>query len=179
MAHLRPFEPSDSIEAITLLLHRAYASLGSMGLNYTAVDQSPDVTAMRIRRGTCYVATDGADFVGTIVAQPTQAESECFHYTQPGVACVNQFAVAPEYQCKGLGSKLLLCAEFWARKNGFLHLAVDTAEPATHLIEFYNRRGYRHVDWVQWSGKTYRSVVLRKSLDDITDQCSPFRNQNG
>jgi GNAT superfamily N-acetyltransferase len=169
MPHIRPFEPSDSIEAITVLLHRAYASLGGMGLNYTAVDQSPDVTANRIRCGTCYVATEGSNFVGTIVVQPTHTESECSYFTQPGVACANQFAVAPEFQSKRLGSELLLCAEIWARENGFSHLAVDTAEPATHLIEFYNRRGYRHVDWVQWSGKKYRSVVLSKALDDISE----------
>lgn len=179
MAHLRPFEPSDSIEAITVLLHRAYAPLGEMGLNYTAVTQSPDVTAARIRRGTCYVATDGADFVGTIVVQPTHVESECYYLTTPGVACANQFAVAPEYQRKGLGSKLLLCAEIWARENGFLHLAVDMAESVTSLIEFYKRRGYRHADWVQWRGKKYRSVVLTKALDDIADRHSQFRIQNG
>jgi len=45
---LRPLAPSDSIVELTLLLHRAYARLGAMGLNYTAVDQSPDVTARRL-----------------------------------------------------------------------------------------------------------------------------------
>jgi GNAT superfamily N-acetyltransferase len=152
--------------------------LGDIGLNYTAVDQSSDVTANRIRRGTCYVATVGSNFIGTIVVQPTNTESECFYFTQPGVACANQFAVAPEYQRNGFGSGLLLCAEIWARENGFSHLAVDTAEPATHLIEFYNRRGYHHVDWVQWTGKNYRSVVLSKALDDIADQRTQFRIEN-
>ncbi len=167
MPHIRLIDPSDSIEAITLLLHRAYAYLERMGLNYTAVDQSPEVTANRIRRGICYVATDGSNFVGTIIVQPTHDKSECYYLTQSGIACANQFAVAPEFQNKGLGSKLLMCAETWARKNGFSHLAVDTAEPATRVIEFYNRRGYHHVDWVQWTGKKYRSVVLSKALDDF------------
>jgi GNAT superfamily N-acetyltransferase len=168
MPYIRPFEPSDSIEDITLLLHRAYAHLGAMGLNYTAVDQSPEVTANRIRRGTCYVATEGSNFVGTIVAQPTHTESECSYFTQPGVACANQLAVAPEFQNKGLGSELLLCAENWALVNGFFRLAVDTAESATRLVEFYERRDYYRVGWVQWSGKRYRSIVLSKTLDNLT-----------
>jgi hypothetical protein len=32
-------DPNDSFEELTGLLHRAYASLGAMGFNYTAVDQ--------------------------------------------------------------------------------------------------------------------------------------------
>ena len=59
---------------------------------------------------------------------------------------------------------LLAKAESWALENGFRELAMDTAEQATHLIELYSRLGYRHVGWVQWSGKVYRSVVLSKQL---------------
>ena len=55
MPHIRPFEESDSIAELTALLHRAYAHLRNMGLNYTAVDQTPEVTARRIRGGNCFV----------------------------------------------------------------------------------------------------------------------------
>ena len=37
-AVLRPFAATDSLVALTTLLHRAYARLGAMGLNFTAVD---------------------------------------------------------------------------------------------------------------------------------------------
>jgi hypothetical protein len=57
---------------------------------------------------------------------------------------------------------------------GLNHTAVDQpdsvtqrraeAEPATHLIDWYMRRGHRAVDHVQWLGKTYRSVALSKPL---------------
>jgi hypothetical protein len=45
-----------------------------------------------------------------------------------------------------------------------MELAMDTAEQATHLVELYTRLGYRHVGWVQWPGKVYRSVVLSKPV---------------
>jgi hypothetical protein len=51
MLKIRPFSSTDSIVEITVLLHRAYARLGQMGLNYTAVDQSTDVTAKRMSGG--------------------------------------------------------------------------------------------------------------------------------
>ena len=164
MLQTRPFRESDSITELTSLLHRAYARLGDMGLNYTAVDQAPEVTAQRIRGGNCFVVADGAKLVGTIVAQPTYAKNDCEYFTRPGVAAAHQFAVDPARQGAGIGRMLLQRAEQWARDAGFSELAMDTAEQATHLIELYARLGYRHVGWVQWPGKVYRSVVLAKPL---------------
>ena len=163
MLKIRQFQESDSITELTSLLHRAYARLGAMGLNYTAVDQTPEVTAKRIRGGNCFVVASGSKLVGTSVAQPTYAENECEYFTRPGVAA-HQFAVDPEHQGAGIGRMLLQRAEQWAKESGFAELAMDTAEQATHLIELYARRGYRHVGWVQWPGKVYRSVVLSKRL---------------
>jgi GNAT superfamily N-acetyltransferase len=167
MLLIRQFQESDSIDELTSLLHRAYARLGKMGLNYTAVDQSPAVTAKRIRGGHCFVVTAGPKLVGTIVAQPTYAKNDCAYFTRPGVAAAHQFGVDPEHQGLGIGRMLLQRAEQWARESGFAELAMDTAEPATHLVELYTRLGYRRVDWVQWPGKVYRSVVLSKRL--VTD----------
>lgn len=163
-AIIRPLTPDDSIEVLTDLIHRAYAPLGAMGLNYTAVDQSAEITAQRASRGICFVAIRGREIIGTLVVQPPDPESECRYFSRPGVASVRQFAVAPERQGTGVGSNLLAKAESWARDQGYSEVAMDTAEPATHLVELYGRRGYLFVDWVQWPGKTYRSVVLSKSL---------------
>ena len=164
MLSIRLFEPSDSTAALTSLLHRAYASLGNMGFNYTAVDQTPEVTAKRIHGGTCYVATLGSELVGTIVVQPTYEKNHCEYFTRSGVACAHQFGVEPAHQGKGIGRMLLQRAEQCAQQAGFVELAMDTAEPATHLVEFYGRLGYRPVSSVQWSGKVYRSVVLSEVL---------------
>jgi len=164
MPQVRPLAESDSIDELTGLLHRAYARLGQLGLNYTAVDQSAEVTAQRIRGGACYVATLDDALVGTIVVQPTYAENACEYFTRPGVAAAHQFAVEPARQSLGIGRMLLARAEAWAHANGFRELAMDTAEQATHLIDLYARLGYRHAGWVQWPGKVYRSVVLSKRL---------------
>jgi hypothetical protein len=57
-----------------------------------------------------------------------------------------------------------LRAEQWTREAGYSELALDTAEQATHLTEFYHRRGYRWISTIQWPGKTYRSVILSKPV---------------
>ena len=167
MPQVRLFCESDSIADLTSLLHRAYARLGKLGLNYTAVDQTTEITAKRIRGGTCYVATLANALVGTIVVQPTYSKNECEYFTRLGVAAAHQFAVEPARQSLGIGRMLLAKAESWASENGFHELAMDTAEQATHLIELYAKLGYRPVGWVQWSGKVYRSVVLSKRLQPV------------
>ena len=161
---IRPLETTDSIGELTSLLHRAYARLGQMGLNYTAVDQTPEVTSSRIRGSHCFVVTAAHKLVGTIVVQPTYRQSACEYFMRLGVAAAHQFAVDPDYQGSGIGRMLLQRAEQWATAAGFAELAIDTAEPAKHLVGLYTRLGYRQVGRVQWPGKVYRSVVLSKSL---------------
>jgi hypothetical protein len=53
---IRLLEQRDSLDALTVLLHRAYGELGAMGFRYKAVDQSVSITRARIADGECYVA---------------------------------------------------------------------------------------------------------------------------
>lgn len=164
MLKIRSLVSTDSIAELTELLHRAYATLGSMGLNYTAVDQTAEITAQRIAGGQCYIAEWSGAIAGTVVVKPTYQANECAYFTKPGVAAVHQFGVEPALQSKGIGRALLSACERWAVEHGFRELAMDTAEQAHHLIALYTRLGYRHVDFVQWPGKVYRSVVLSKEM---------------
>lgn len=161
----RPLQASDSLSALTDLLHRAYAELGAMGLNYTAVDQSAEVTAQRLRGGQCFVVEAEGRLVGTVLVKPTDVDSECAYYATPGVASLRQFGVDPAWRGRGIGLRLVESCEAWARSQGFRALALDTARPATHLVALYAKLGYRTVGAVQWTGKTYESVVMAKGLD--------------
>jgi len=164
MLTVRTLSSNDSVVALTQLLHRAYARLGAMGLNYTAVDQTPEVTAKRIEGGQCYIAGWSGSLAGTIVVKPTYQTNDCEYFTKPGVAAVHQFGVEPSLQGKGIGKALLGMLETWARERGFREIAMDTAEQASHLLSLYSSLGYKHVGFVRWPGKVYRSVVLSKAL---------------
>jgi GNAT superfamily N-acetyltransferase len=166
MLSIRPFRESDSFEALTLLLNRAYAELGEMRLNYTAVDQSAAVTAQRIENGQCFIAEWDGGLVGTALVKPTDVRSECAYFTRAGVASLRQFGVYPNFRRRGIGLQLIQSCEDWARAHGFRELALDTAKPAKHLVSLYTRLGYTPVGVVQWPGKVYESVVLSKVLDD-------------
>ena len=56
MPTIRPLHPTDSLDALTALLHAAYASLAAQGWNFTAVDQSVATTRERLAGAQAFVA---------------------------------------------------------------------------------------------------------------------------
>lgn len=164
MAEFRRLGSGDSWEELTGLLHRAYAALGAMGFNYTAVDQPVERTRERASDGECYVAVEGKRIVATATFGLVETMRRPPEYARPGMAYFTQFAVEPEFQGTGLGSRLLRHVENKARERRAAEIALDTAEGATHLVRYYASRGYTPAGHVKRAGKSYRSVVLRKPL---------------
>lgn len=159
---LRRLSVSDSPYELTAMLHRAFSHLGQMGLNCTCVDQSVEVTRERSGKGKCYVAVSDGRIAGTITVCRPDPGSKSVWYHRRSVASVHQLGVDPEFQGRGLGTALLGFAENWTRAQGYQELALDTAQPARHLLAFYKGRGYRIVESVRFPGKRYRSVILSK-----------------
>lgn len=155
--------PEDAPE-LTSLLHQAYANLGAQGLNYTAVDQSVETTISRCEGGRCWAAESENRLVGTIKLNEPDPEDDLFAYRDPEVGIINQFGVLPTFQGCGIGKALHDQAEIEAKRWGKSALVLDTADSARDLIAYYERLGYTVNGSVQWPGKTYRSVLMRKSL---------------
>lgn len=173
---IRPLLPSDSLEALTHLLHAAYASLAAQGWNFTAVDQPVEVTRERLAGAQAFVAAQHGRLVGTVAVRGPKPAGEAYIadpppplYTTPGTAILSQLGVHPDCRGQGLAEALIEAAEAWARAQGFGQIALDTAEPAAALRARYARRGYAEVGAVQWTGKTYRSVLMRKPLGGPAD----------
>jgi GNAT superfamily N-acetyltransferase len=161
---LRPLGEGDSLDELTAMLHRAFSRLGAMGLNCTCVDQSVAMTRERIEKGACYVAVCGGRLVGTITLYAPGPNAKIAWYRRQAVASVHQLAVDPDFQDRGLGTDLLTFAEGWAREHGFRELALDTPQPAKHLVGFYISCGYRPVESATFPGKRYQSVVMSKGV---------------
>jgi GNAT superfamily N-acetyltransferase len=160
---LRRFDPArDSYEALTAMLHRAFARLGEQGLNCTCVDQNADVTRSRATRGDCYVAVCDGHIVGTVTLYAPDRESPCELYQRDDVASMRQFAVEPAWQSRGVGTMILAFADHWAATRGYAELALDTPQPAAHLIAFYRDHGFRITDFLHFDGKRYDSAILCK-----------------
>ncbi len=167
---IRPLGSDDSMQALTQLLHRAYAPLAGAGMNFTAVDQTVEVTARRSLAGQCFIAAEGDTIVGTVtVSGPFDPKLAPWALQTPwyyrvDTAHFHQFAVEPDRQGRGVGRQLVARCEQWAREQGYAYMALDTAVPAQHLRARYARLGFRDEGEVQWEGKTYRSAIMVKSL---------------
>jgi ribosomal protein S18 acetylase RimI-like enzyme len=150
---IRPLRSTDCLAALTALLHRAYAPLGAMGLNYTAVDQTVEVTRKRCAAGTCFVAVDSERIVGTVtVAGPHDPLRQAGWAEQTPWFCrhdaahLHQLAVEPVLQGSGLGRRLLAQCVDWARAQGDLR-RVELNVYATHAaaIRLYQSLGLSQV----------------------------------
>jgi uncharacterized damage-inducible protein DinB/GNAT superfamily N-acetyltransferase len=175
---IRGLAARDSMQALTELLHRAYAPLAGRGMNFTAATQSAETTARRAAEGHCFIAERRGRVVGTVtVCGPYEVDTAPWAANVPAfrdrdTAHFHQFAVDPDLQRQGLGRRLVAACESWALQHGYKRMALDTAEPATELRALYRRLGYAEVAQVHWEGKAYRSVIMEKALDR-----SPLREQ--
>jgi GNAT superfamily N-acetyltransferase len=161
---IRPLEDSDSIEEITDLLHRGYKALANMGLKYLATYQDVATTKKRISRGESFVATHGDRIIGTIGFYSPSPFGGSPWLERDDVSEFGQFAVDPEYQGSGVGTRMVKFVEDYARSKGLSEICLDTSEKATHLIEWYTKLGYRFIEYVDWDITNYRSVILSKAI---------------
>ncbi len=164
---LRRFDPERDIQIldeITNLLHRAYRPLLDQGLRYLATHQSSDITLNRLNNGEAYLGFFGTELVATITLVPPPHKDDCSWYKRLDVFKFTQFAVSPDQQKSGVGSKIMERIEARAAALGGKELALDTSEHASQLISMYKKRGYREVDTANWDVTNYMSVILSKTL---------------
>jgi GNAT superfamily N-acetyltransferase len=164
----RPWQPDDSPEEVTALLHRAFAGLEHMGLHCASGHQPPAETLARLQHGRSFVAVDAGRIVGTISVYASEQDSSSHVYRDGKVASIHQFAVDPDYQGLGVGDALLRIAECTARTEGFTALALDTPKRAGKLRAFYLNMGFSVAESVQFRGRRYISLVLEKPLSEGT-----------
>ncbi|MCD4709011.1 MAG: GNAT family N-acetyltransferase [Candidatus Sabulitectum sp.] len=161
---IRRLSSSDSLEELTALLHRSYRCLLDLGFRYVASYQDMKRTKRRLDKGDTFVAVYKGLITGTITLRRMDSTSGSPWYKRDDVTSFGQFAVDPDFQGRGIGTALLNTVEEAARTWKVREIALDTAEGAKHLRLFYERRGYRFIEFVNWSVTNYRSVILSKTL---------------
>lgn len=150
---LRPAVPDDA-EEIERLVHDAYghyvprigAKPGPMRDDYAAV----------VARGGAWVIESGGRLVGLLVV--VEAADHLL---------IENVAVAPARQSRGLGRRLLDFAEQRARALGVIELRLYTHERMTENLAIYARRGFRETHRDEVSG--LRRVHLAKPVPPLPE----------
>ena len=161
-----PFSVSEgNFAVLTRLLHACYASLLEQGFEFTATRQSVDTTRARTASGECWIGLDGEEWAGTVTWYRPDPNHQVVAYRDPKVAHFGQLGVLPNVRGRGLGKALVDHVGNRAKVSGFSRLALDTAAPATGLLDLYARWGFEIVGEHDWRpGVNYPSLVLAKTL---------------
>ena len=101
------------------------------------------------------VLVDGTNIVGVLVL-----------IRQTRSLLLDNVAVHPAYQGRGLGRQLMALAEKEARRVGLTTVTLYTNERMTENLELYKRLGYMETERKTEQG--YQRVYMRKDLLDET-----------
>lgn len=163
---IRRFEPDDCVDEITSLLHRAYKKNADMDIHFVASHQGADVTQERLDQGSAFIAELDGKIVGTITLTYPIDVPHAEYHTDRRLASFGQFAVEPGLQGSGLGRILIQTVEAEAMRLGAEEICLDTAQPAAHLISYYQRLGYEIRAEADWRPEVnYKSWVMVKALE--------------
>jgi ribosomal protein S18 acetylase RimI-like enzyme len=145
---MRAARPEDDA-AVGELVRAAYSKyVGRMGKEPAPMLED---YAARIRAGEVWVLAEGGEVLGVLVMRP--ADDHLF---------VDNVAVAPGHQGRGLGRELLAFAEERAEREGLPEVRLYTNEKMHENLAVYAKLGFEETGRGVDGG--YRRVFMRKRL---------------
>jgi ribosomal protein S18 acetylase RimI-like enzyme len=145
---VRRASPAD-VPALYLVIHETYLlyvpRIGRMPAPMTA-----DYAAA-VRSGQAWVAVVDGEIVGLVVLVACQ-----------GYLLIENIAVLPSAQRRGIGARMLTLAEDEARAHGLGEIRLYTNEGMTENLAYYPRHGYVETHRAEKDG--FRRVFFSKQL---------------
>jgi GNAT superfamily N-acetyltransferase len=108
--------------------------------------------ARAVRDGQAWAALEDGQMVGFAIM-----------IAQPGYLLLDNVAVLPAVQGRGIGARLLALAEDQARGLGLRQIRLYTNEAMTENLAYYPRHGYAETHRAEQDG--FNRVFFRKPID--------------
>jgi ribosomal protein S18 acetylase RimI-like enzyme len=151
---IRPATAAD-VEAIRALVERAYSPwVPVVGLRPAPMDA--DYAAL-VEAGDVFVVAE-PEIVGVLVLERVEGDDA----PHGGALMVENVAVDPRHQGRGIGPMLLDFAESEARARGLGELRLYTHELMTSNIELYGRLGWQGYE--RRASHGFARVFMRKAV---------------
>jgi ribosomal protein S18 acetylase RimI-like enzyme len=147
MVTVRPATDAD-VPALRMIATAAYESY-VVRIGRAPAPMAADY-AQAVRSGHAWVAAT-AQVVGFVILIP-----------QPGYVLLENVAVLPAAQGRGVGTRLLALAEDEARRLGLDEIRLYTNEAMTENLAYYRRHGYTETGRAEQDG--FRRVFFRKDV---------------
>ena len=158
--------PGDKTEALTDLLHRAFARRSQLDIVCASSYQAAVQTRERIERSTSFLAIDHGRMISTILMHPFDHISDCPLYRDDETASLHQFAVDPMVSGPGGGRGFASFGRVPSQAGRFQLPCATHRKRATHLHTFYQHQGFHMVEALQFIGRQSRSVIMKKPLTE-------------
>jgi ribosomal protein S18 acetylase RimI-like enzyme len=111
--------------------------------------------------------SDNEQILGIVVLDEKQSPeytSVAWEFHAQPILVVHRFAVLPEVQKGGMGTKLMDFAENFGHDEGYQSIRLDAYSGNARTLKFYNRRGYKKVGEVNFPYRTLHFDCLEKKL---------------
>ncbi|MFC5449330.1 GNAT family N-acetyltransferase [Paenibacillus aestuarii] len=152
----------DDAERLLDVIYDAYVTIRELELKWPAAHADLEQIRDNIAKNECYVLE--AD--GVIAATLTLSKEPLVRWDSD-LPFVKWFAVHPEYQGSGIGTKLLNWVEeaIICDKLGASALTLATAEKHPWLLAMYERKGYERIRSVDHGNGDGTMHLLRKVVN--------------
>lgn len=154
-------EPRDA-ERLLEIIYDAYITIRELKLQWPAAQADLALIEENIAKNACYVLEKDGQIAATLTL--SKDASNKWHWEYP---FLKWFAVHPDAQGSGLGTKLLTWVEEAIIRDelGASAVTLATAEKHPWLLDMYERKGYERIDAIDRGNGDGTMYLLRKIVN--------------
>lgn len=158
----------EDLDEICSLIGKAIEHMENQGIHQwdelypTQEDFSDDID-----KNTLYVAAENGKIIAVYaISQECEEEYHNWEWESPDESAyiIHRFCVSPEYQNKGIGSKVLSHIEEQIKSMGYLSIRLDVFAENPYALKLYEKNGYVKRGYADW--RKGRFYLMEKTLYD-------------
>lgn len=139
------------------------------GLDHWSSYYTREIIEKKIKTQEVLLIYEGDEIVGTISLDSTPVDyytkENLSHFADStaGAVYVSTLAIRPEFQRKGMASRLMKSVDEIAKSRGIAYIRFDCRKEYVELVNFYQKRGYKTVGFFS-EGEDQNYLLMEKKV---------------